>query len=83
LRLSRGLVWATTLASTAGYLVFLGYLRFWLQLPDAERLSRPNQVVFLLGLMVAGLLAGQSVRQARRLARGIPRAAAPHEEEST
>jgi hypothetical protein len=29
-------------------------------------------VIFLLGLAVAGLLAGQVVRQARRLVRGYP-----------
>jgi hypothetical protein len=41
-------------------------------MPDAERLSRPNQIIFELALGGAGLLAGQMVRQARRLVEGYP-----------
>jgi hypothetical protein len=72
LRLSLPLVYAATLGALAAYLFFLGYVRFWLELPAEQRLPRPQQVVFLLGLAVAGLLAGQGVRQARRLLAGYP-----------
>lgn len=67
LRLSRRLVVAATLECLAGYLVFLGFCRYGLELPVEDRLSRPNQIVLALALAVAGLLAGQAVRQARRL----------------
>lgn len=72
LRLSLPLVYATTLASMAGYLLFLGYLRFGLNLPASERLARPQQVIVLLALGGAGVLAGQVVRQCRRIVRGYP-----------
>jgi hypothetical protein len=72
LRLSLPLVYFTTLGTMAAYLYFLGYVRYWLQLPAQQRLSRPQQIVFLLALGTAGLLAGQVVRQARRLVAGYP-----------
>lgn len=72
LRLSLPLVYFATLLSMAGYLSFLGYVRFWLNVPAAQRLSQANQITFLLGLGTVGLLAGQIVRQARRLAQGYP-----------
>jgi hypothetical protein len=80
LRLSLPLVYFTTLGAMAAYLYFLGYVRYWLQLPAEQRLSRPQQIVFLLALGTAGLLAGQVVRQARRLALGYPVAVGPQEE---
>ena len=70
LRFSLPPVYLATLGSLLGYLVFLGYLRFVLQLPDELRVSRPNQVITAIELVVAGLFAGQSVRQARRVAAG-------------
>jgi hypothetical protein len=70
LRLALPLVYAATLGTMAAYLFFLGYVRFWLELPDSERLSRPQQVILLLALGTAGILAGQVVRQARRLVQG-------------
>jgi hypothetical protein len=72
LRLSLPLVYTATLGSMAAYLYFLGYVKYWLHLDDTQRLSRPNQVIFLLSLGAAGLLAGQMVRQARRLVHGYP-----------
>jgi hypothetical protein len=72
LRLSLPLVWTATLGSMAGYAFFLGYVRWRLELPLEQRLSRPQQVVFLLALGAAGLLAGQFVRQCRRLVYGTP-----------
>lgn len=72
LRLSLPLVYFATLGSMAAYLFFLGYLKYGLEIPDGQRLSRPNQIIFLLALGGTGLLAGQMVRQARRLVEGYP-----------
>jgi hypothetical protein len=72
LRLSLGLVWAATLGAMAAYAFFLGYLRWGLELPAEQRLARPQQIVFLLALGAAGLLAGQVVRQCRRIVHGPP-----------
>jgi hypothetical protein len=72
LRLSLPLVWAATLGAMAAYGFFLGYVRFWLDLPAEQRLGRTQQIVFLLALGAAGLLAGQVVRQVRRMAGGYP-----------
>jgi hypothetical protein len=41
-----------------------------LALPDEQGLARSQQVVFVMALGVAGVLAGQVVRQARRLLQG-------------
>jgi hypothetical protein len=70
LRLSLALVWGATLGSMAAYAFFLGFVRWQLGSPEAQRLPRPQQVVFLLALGAAGLLAGQVVRQCRRIASG-------------
>jgi hypothetical protein len=78
LRLSLPLVWIATLGTMAGYAFFLGYVRWQLKLPLEQRTSRPQQIAFLLALGAAGLLAGQLVRQCRRLVRGSP---VPVEEE--
>ncbi|HYV36442.1 MAG TPA: hypothetical protein VE988_12095, partial [Gemmataceae bacterium] len=67
LRLSLPLVYATTLGAMACYAVYLGYVRWGLELSDSQRLARPQQIVFLLALGGAGLLVGQSVRQVRRI----------------
>jgi hypothetical protein len=80
LRLSLPLVWLATLGAMAGYAFFLGYVRWRLELPSEQRLSRPQQVVFVLALGAAGLLAGQFVRQCRRLVYGTP---VPVEEEAS
>jgi hypothetical protein len=72
LRLSLPLVYAATGGCMVGYVFFLGYLKYWLNLTDGQRPSRPQQAVFLLALLVAGFLAGQVVRQARRLLAGHP-----------
>jgi len=66
LRLSLALVWCATAASVAGYVVLLGHAKWY---APAQRLPRQQQVIFLLALLVAGLLAGQVVRQARRAAK--------------
>ncbi len=70
LRFSIPPVYLATLGSLAGYLVFLGYSRFVLDLPFELRVTRPNQIIMAIALATAGLLAGQSVRQVRRIAAG-------------
>jgi hypothetical protein len=72
LRLSLPLIYFATLGSMAAYAFFLGYVKYWLELPWEQRLSRPNQIIFALVLGATGILAGQLVRQARRLTAGYP-----------
>ncbi|HMF19131.1 MAG TPA: hypothetical protein VKE98_18115 [Gemmataceae bacterium] len=78
LRLSLPLVYAATLGSIACYLFLLGAYA-WLQVGWEEyysnpvvRIPRTQQIIFVLGLATAGFLAGQTVRQARRLVHGYP-----------
>ncbi len=78
LRLSLLLVCTATLGAMVGYAFFLSYVRWRLELPIEQRTPRPQQIVFLLSLGAAGLLAGQFVRQGRRLVNGPP---VPVEEE--
>ena len=59
----------------AGYVLFLGYFKYLVvgverYANHPERLTRADQVVFVLALGAAGLFAGQMVRQARRLVQG-------------
>jgi hypothetical protein len=75
LRLSLRLVYVTTLGAMAGYVLFLGYYKYFTvglerYATDPNRLSRTDQAIFVLALGAAGLLAGQMVRQARRLVLG-------------
>ena len=69
LRLSLRLVYCGTLGAVAGYLVLLGHAKW---IAETAAVPRHHQVIFALGLGVAGLLAGQVVRQARRVADGYP-----------
>lgn len=68
LRFSLPPVYLSTVGSLLGYLVFLGHARYVLQVPDELLVPRTNQMIFAITIAVAGLLAGQSVRQARRIA---------------
>jgi hypothetical protein len=74
LRLSLRLVYVATLACMVGYLFLLGYQAYYLvgyekyYATSELRIPRTTQITFLLALGGAGLLAGQVVRQARRLA---------------
>jgi hypothetical protein len=79
LRISLPVVYATALGAMGAYLLLLGHYVFVVvgvddyYRPDfADRIPRTQEVIFLLSLAVAGLLAGQAVRQARRLVRGYP-----------
>ena len=67
LRLSLPLVWVGTLGGVASYLFVLGEA-FWFR-PE-HNVPRAEPVVLVIALAVMGLLAGQTVRQARRISRG-------------
>jgi hypothetical protein len=78
LRLSLPLVYAATLGSIMSYLFLLGAYA-WYQVGweeyyqnPAVQIPRTHEIIFLLALGTAGFLAGQTVRQARRLVRGYP-----------
>ncbi len=75
LRLSLPLVYVATLGSMAAGFVLVGYQYFFLIGPvnyyqSTERIPHTVQVIYLLSLGTAGILAGQMVRQARRLVEG-------------
>jgi hypothetical protein len=79
LRLSLPLVSATTLAVMAAALMVMGHYVFYRVGREAYyadgspyRIARSSEIVFLLSVGTAGLLAGQVVRQARRLVEGYP-----------
>ena len=89
LRLSLPLVYVTTLGAMAAALIALGQyvvLRLgWEEYMDASkghRIPHVTEVIFLLALGASGLLAGQSVRQARRLVYGYPVKVQEHQGES-
>jgi hypothetical protein len=70
LRLSLRLVWAATFACLLAWLFLLGYTKIYL---SAElQPARTAQIQLALGMGAAGLMAGQMVRQARRIAIGYP-----------
>ena len=79
LRLSLKLVYASTLGAMAAAALMMGCYVFAL-IGQAEyyaagspwKVPRPSEIVFLLSLGAAGLLAGQVVRQAKRLVQGYP-----------
>jgi hypothetical protein len=73
LRMSLRLVYFTTAAAGVGYLVLLafyawGYVGFQKYYATPElRIPRSEEAVYLLAMIVSGLLAGQMVRQVRRV----------------
>jgi hypothetical protein len=78
LRLSIKLVYVATAGAILGYISVLGYYAWYLIGFDRYyaspqlRIPRGEEAIVCLALIVAGFLAGQSVRQARRLVRGYP-----------
>jgi hypothetical protein len=77
LRLSLRLVTVTTLGAMAAAALALGHYVFYqvgrvayYAADSPYRIARAHEVIFLLALGACGLLAGQSVRQARRLVAG-------------
>ena len=78
LRLSLRLVYATTAGAILSYLCLLAYYA-WFKIGRQKyystpelRIPRSEEAIYVLALLVAGLLAGQVVRQARRMAGGYP-----------
>src|SRR6266542_4019700 len=76
LRLSLKLIYFATAAAMLGYLVLLAYYAWYVigfqkyyATPEV-RVPRSHEVIVLLSMLVCGLLAGQVVRQARRIASG-------------
>jgi hypothetical protein len=81
LRMSLRLVWVATAAAMLAYLVVLGFYA-WYRIGYAKyyatpelRIPRSEEAMYLLALLTSGLLAGQMVRQAKRLVGGYPVAA--------
>ena len=78
LRLSLRLVYAATLLAAAGYLFLLGHHVFYRVGYETYYATpglgsrRTQQAIFLLGLLTSGVLAGQVLRQALRLAQACP-----------
>jgi hypothetical protein len=74
LRLSLRLVYVATACAMAGYLVGLGYYAWYVvgfhqyYSTPALRIPRSNEAIVLLAMLTTGFLAGQSVRQMRRIA---------------
>ena len=78
LRLSLRLVYATTAGAILSYLSLLAFYA-WFKIGRDKyystpelRIPRGEEATYVLALLVAGLLAGQVVRQARRVAAGYP-----------
>jgi hypothetical protein len=69
LRLDLRLVWVTTILAILVYGLACGYDRWGLKLAAPDRVPRQHQVILVIGLVSAGVLIGQAVRQARRFAR--------------
>jgi hypothetical protein len=67
LRLSLRFVWSATIGCLLGYLLVVGHT---IRTQPELRISHRDQVIYMLALGGVGVLAGQSVRQARRLIRG-------------
>ncbi len=87
LRLSLRLVYAATLGAMAAATLMLGCYVFALigstdyyASGSPWQVPRPSEIVFLLSLGAAGLLAGQVVRQAQRLVQGYPVTVEEHKE---
>jgi len=78
LRLSLPLVYVTTLASIVGYLSVLAWYAWHVvgfhtyYATPSLRIPRSQEIITVLSLGVAGLLAGQMVRQARRMVERCP-----------
>ena len=70
LRLSLPLVYTAMLEAMAGYVFFVTYVWYSSDHHEVSRLLRKEQIIFLLALFAAGALAGQAVRQIRRIVEG-------------
>ena len=65
LRFRLRLIWFATIGSMVGYLWLLGYAAWYA--PQPITVLRYHQVIFLLGLAIAGIMQGQVIRRVRAL----------------
>jgi hypothetical protein len=79
LRLSLRLVYAATLGAMAAATLMMGFYVYgivgsadYYEASKGLQVPRSSEVIFLLALGATGLVAGQAVRQARRLVGGYP-----------
>ncbi|HXX92136.1 MAG TPA: hypothetical protein VEN81_00790 [Planctomycetota bacterium] len=79
LRLDLRLVWTAAALAILAYLLACGHDRWVRQLAEHDRVPRQHQVIVVIGLACAGLLAGQAVRQTRRFARDLADRMKPEE----
>jgi hypothetical protein len=75
LRLSLGLVWATTLGAMAGFLFLLGFVKYFAPVERAATMAVPRyyQMIVLLGIALAGVILGQLIRRVRMMAEDFAR----------
>jgi hypothetical protein len=79
LRMSLPVVWFTTFGTMVAAVLLMGYYVLFqiggfaaYYSNEKARIPHASEVIFLLAIGACGLLAGQVVRQARRLVRGYP-----------
>lgn len=65
LRFQVRLIWFSTVGAVGCYLFLLGYARWYEQ---TQRVPRFQQLIVLVGLVIAGVILGQVVRRAKHLA---------------
>jgi hypothetical protein len=74
LRFQLRLIWFATLASGAGYLVLLGYAKWWAGREESVfgrrelTVPRYHEFIFLLGLALTGIILGQVIRRVKSMA---------------
>jgi hypothetical protein len=74
LRFQVRLIWFATLATAGGYLVLLGYAKWWANREESvfgkRELTVPpyHEFIFLLGLALTGIILGQIVRRVKSMA---------------
>jgi hypothetical protein len=74
LRFQLRLIWFATLAGAGGYLVLLGYAKWWANREESvfgkRELTVPqyHEFIFLLGLALTGIMLGQVIRRVKSMA---------------
>jgi hypothetical protein len=74
LRFQLRLIWFATLATASGYLVLLGYAKWWANREESvfgkRELTVPqyHEFIFLLGLALTGIMLGQVIRRVKSMA---------------
>lgn len=74
LRFQLRLIWFATVASAAGYLIVLGYAKWFAIRPESVfgprelTIPRSSQLIFLLALGLTGIILGQIIRRVKAMA---------------